>query len=236
MGTYLSTPNTDKESESGQTADGWAFGVSSMQGWRRSQEDAHIVQQLPNGTNVFGVFDGHGGREVSNFTKAHFGEALTQQQTYSDDVGAALRGAFHRIDELLEDHANLPEVHALKKDPRDGEDETPQDAGSSSSSAGAAASAPAEGEGEDGEEGKKVSMAGTCSTPPLPPPSASRAPRASRASRASRAPRAPRASRASRASRVSRAWTVSVAFNACNTERCLRPCWCAQRRSTFFSA
>ncbi|KAH8048674.1 protein serine/threonine phosphatase [Aureococcus anophagefferens] len=38
-----------------------------MQGWRKGQEDAHIAADV-GGTAVFGVFDGHGGREVSNFT------------------------------------------------------------------------------------------------------------------------------------------------------------------------
>ena len=99
MGSYLSAPITEKESESGSCRAGHTFGVSSMQGWRRSQEDAHIVHQLPNGTNVFGVVDGHGGREVSNFAKAHFAEALTKQRTYGADVGKALvhdgeRGAY----------------------------------------------------------------------------------------------------------------------------------------------
>ena len=151
MGTYLSTPDTEKESESGSTADGWSFGISSMQGWRRSQEDAHIVHQLPNGTNVFGVFDGHGGREVSNFAKAHFADALTKQKTYGSDVGKALVTAFHRIDELLEDRANLEEVNSLKKDPRK---EAEGEGGSSSEEAAGAASP--DGEEEDGE--RKVSM------------------------------------------------------------------------------
>ena len=151
MGAYLSAPDTRKESELGSTADGWQFGVSTMQGWRRTQEDAHIVHELANNTNVFGVFDGHGGREVSNFAKAHFAECLAKQRTYNADVGKALTSAFHSIDELLEDKANLPEVNALKKDPREKEE-----GGEGSSSSDGADDA--DGDGEDGED-KKVSMA-----------------------------------------------------------------------------
>ena len=47
-----------------------------MQGWRTNQEDAHITTsiKLPNGHEgaLFGVFDGHGGKEVSEFTENNF--------------------------------------------------------------------------------------------------------------------------------------------------------------------
>ena len=48
-----------------------SWGASEMQGWRNSQEDTHISHELelPDGTKgmLFGVFDGHGGKEVSAF-------------------------------------------------------------------------------------------------------------------------------------------------------------------------
>lgn len=47
-----------------------------MQGWRNSQEDTHIAHEidLPDGTKgmLFGVFDGHGGRDVSDFVQKEF--------------------------------------------------------------------------------------------------------------------------------------------------------------------
>lgn len=39
MGVYLSTPKTDKSSEDGEN-DRLRFGLSSMQGWRSTMEDA----------------------------------------------------------------------------------------------------------------------------------------------------------------------------------------------------
>ena len=39
MGTYLSTPKTEKESEDGEN-ERLKYGLSSMQGWRSSMEDA----------------------------------------------------------------------------------------------------------------------------------------------------------------------------------------------------
>ena len=46
-----------------------------MQGWRKRMEDAHI-SSLDIGpskqTQIFGVFDGHGGCEVAKFVSNHF--------------------------------------------------------------------------------------------------------------------------------------------------------------------
>ena len=45
-----------------------------MQGWRCGMEDAHAVFEVegdPNRAMVFGVFDGHGGKEVAEFCKAN---------------------------------------------------------------------------------------------------------------------------------------------------------------------
>jgi serine/threonine protein phosphatase PrpC len=149
MGAYLSAPDTRKESEGGECRDGFTYGCSSMQGWRRSQEDAHIACDLPDGTTVFGVFDGHGGREVSAFAKRHFGKVLASQPQFSSDLPASLIGSFHRIDEMLEDKDNLPEVRALKKDPR-----VPADEGADASS-----SADKDAADDEGASGKgKVSI------------------------------------------------------------------------------
>jgi hypothetical protein len=45
MGTYLSTPKTDKVSDDGENED-LRFGSSAMQGWRQSMEDAVCVHSL----------------------------------------------------------------------------------------------------------------------------------------------------------------------------------------------
>jgi serine/threonine protein phosphatase PrpC len=46
-----------------------------MQGWRKRMEDSHIAD-LDLGTSksihVFGVFDGHGGKEVAQLVKKYF--------------------------------------------------------------------------------------------------------------------------------------------------------------------
>ena len=78
MGATLDKPVTEKETErgGGKLGDGteYSFGASGMQGWRRSMEDSHIanVNDLGHGLSFFGVFDGHGGVEVSMFCKCLF--------------------------------------------------------------------------------------------------------------------------------------------------------------------
>jgi protein phosphatase PTC2/3 len=65
MGQILSEPVTTKSSDSGEDKHHY-FGVSSMQGWRVSMEDAHsAVLDLDPESNrriaFFAVYDGHGG-------------------------------------------------------------------------------------------------------------------------------------------------------------------------------
>jgi len=44
-----------------------------MQGWRISMEDAKLSNlDLDTNTALFGVFDGHGGKEVAIFVERHF--------------------------------------------------------------------------------------------------------------------------------------------------------------------
>lgn len=58
MGAYLTHPLTEKQS-SDVDDEYLSCGASEMQGWRMSQEDAHICSlQFDNSTSLFGVFDG----------------------------------------------------------------------------------------------------------------------------------------------------------------------------------
>ncbi|CAJ1973630.1 unnamed protein product [Sphenostylis stenocarpa] len=64
MGIYLSTPKTEKVSEDGEN-DRLRYGLSSMQGWRTTMEDAHAAYtDLDESTSFFGVYDGHGGENA----------------------------------------------------------------------------------------------------------------------------------------------------------------------------
>jgi len=53
-----------------------------MQGWRKSQEDAHISSFLDDEVAIFGVFDGHGGKDVSLLVKEIFVDRLLKNSAY----------------------------------------------------------------------------------------------------------------------------------------------------------
>jgi hypothetical protein len=124
MGTYLSTPVTEKGEESGETSE-LSWGVVDMQGWRKNMEDAHVAQtnvEVPphlfasdedscQDGKVFGVFDGHGGPEVARFCQLYIVSVLIQQPTWRGDVPTSV---FENTGEYFKDDpANTPVGHAL---------------------------------------------------------------------------------------------------------------------------
>lgn len=51
----------------------WVKDVTCVAVLLQLQEDAHLAAtKLPKNTDVFGVFDGHGGKEVAKFVALHF--------------------------------------------------------------------------------------------------------------------------------------------------------------------
>ena len=84
MGEFLSAPNRDKHSETGQGLN-VRYAACGMQGWRKSMEDAHIAHLniQKSGVSLFGVFDGHGGQEVALFVKNHFKTELTKLKSFT---------------------------------------------------------------------------------------------------------------------------------------------------------
>lgn len=102
MGTFLSTPERRVESEFGFSKDGTLlFSAGSVQGWRKTMEDAHIADAE---NKIFAVFDGHGGKAVAKFAQTKFVKELTSLPSFKEgQYELALKQAFHRIDEMLED-------------------------------------------------------------------------------------------------------------------------------------
>lgn len=125
MGAYLDVPRTEKETDTGHMDFGGykqlPFAVSSMQGWRKTMEDAHIAipnletqYDVPEGTSMYAVFDGHGGKEVSIFCARHFVKTLTDLDYFKKGMyKEALIEAFHKIDEMLVDPIYKAELNQL---------------------------------------------------------------------------------------------------------------------------
>jgi len=56
-----------------------------MQGWRKSNEDAHITAlDIEKGISLFAVFDGHGGCEVAKYCEKHFISELKKDKDYAN--------------------------------------------------------------------------------------------------------------------------------------------------------
>ena len=78
MGTFLDKPLKEKNAENCDSKNPLcSWGLCSMQGWRTSQEDAHImelVKQVTDGQDgqLCCVFDGHGGRDVSRYVEKRY--------------------------------------------------------------------------------------------------------------------------------------------------------------------
>uniref|UniRef100_A0A7S0T394 protein-serine/threonine phosphatase n=1 Tax=Mantoniella antarctica TaxID=81844 RepID=A0A7S0T394_9CHLO len=99
MGAYLSQPITDKESSDGEDAK-FKYGTTAMQGWRTNMEDAHAtVLGLDEDTAFFGVYDGHGGKEVAIYVSRHLHEVFKSNDAYKKgDIPQALIDSFLAMD------------------------------------------------------------------------------------------------------------------------------------------
>ena len=84
-----------------------------MQGWRKRQEDAHIAS-LSRGEkkniDVFGVFDGHGGKEISQFVSNHFIDELLKNKNIEKNLSQALKETFIRMDEIMTTSESIEEI------------------------------------------------------------------------------------------------------------------------------
>jgi protein phosphatase 1G len=94
------------------------FAAGGMQGWRRRMEDAHIAflnMGSNKTTHLFGVFDGHCGKEVSQFVKAHFFPELIANKGFNDNLKDALVDTFLKMDELMLEPSGKLELRRYTK-------------------------------------------------------------------------------------------------------------------------
>jgi protein phosphatase 2C family protein 2/3 len=116
MGQTLSEPITEKKSEHGEDERA-AYGVSCMQGWRISMEDAHaaVLDLQPQSSDgeptpatsdtrisYFGVYDGHGGDKVAIYTGENLHKIIAKQESFKKgDFEQALKDGFLAIDRAI---------------------------------------------------------------------------------------------------------------------------------------
>lgn len=113
MGAYLTHPVTEKIS-SDEANDHLTCGVSSMQGWRVSQEDAHnCILNLSENVSLLAVYDGHGGKDVAEYTAQKLPDFIKSTESFKNgDYEAALKEAFLKFDKSLTE----PDVIAVLKE------------------------------------------------------------------------------------------------------------------------
>ncbi|KAJ6745338.1 PROTEIN PHOSPHATASE 2C [Salix koriyanagi] len=114
MGIYLSSPKTEKFSEDGGNGR-LRYGLSSMQGWRATMEDAHAaITDLDATTSFFGVYDGHGGKVVAKFCSKFLHQQVLKNEAYAaGDIGTSIQKAFFRMDEMMCGQRGWRELAAL---------------------------------------------------------------------------------------------------------------------------
>ena len=96
-----------------------------MQGWRKRQEDAHLAavsKGEKKDIDVFGVFDGHGGKEISSFVSNHFLEELVANKNLPSDMSLALKETFIKMDEIMQTKEGIEEIKKYSRQSKE-EDE-----------------------------------------------------------------------------------------------------------------
>ena len=78
------------------------YGLNQVQGWKKTMEDYTLdclessEEQL---LNIFGIFDGHGGKEVPRYLSSHFYEFLKKNENFKNGkYKEALRETFFEVD------------------------------------------------------------------------------------------------------------------------------------------
>lgn len=110
MGSFLDKPQTQKETARLAGVNGLRVGISAMQGWRVSMEDAHCVRLGIEGCpdyNFLAVFDGHGGHFVSSFSAKNLLRFITDTPEWKRDhrtpkgISEAFKRGFLNLDTQL---------------------------------------------------------------------------------------------------------------------------------------
>lgn len=126
MGNYLTTPNAVKDTQNGGN-ERMRYGTCAMQGWRVTMEDAHLVYVFDHAVEggnpsqnsgqpiaLFGVYDGHGGPQVSQFVVRHLVEELMKTPDFRKGrFDGAFRATYIILDQLLAQPQSQAELELL---------------------------------------------------------------------------------------------------------------------------
>ena len=104
MGQELNKPILDKKPIDGKT-NLFRYGMNEIQGWKKAMEVFSIKMNNigPNkNINIFGLFDGHSGKEISQYLSNNFVPLLLKNNNFQNgDYNQALIDTFKNIDASL---------------------------------------------------------------------------------------------------------------------------------------
>lgn len=102
------------------------YGVSAMQGWRITMEDAHTAEldlcskfldkdQSPTDPDkrlsFFGVYDGHGGEQMACYAGENVHRIVSKQESFAkDDIEQALKDGFLATDRAILEGLSLVDL------------------------------------------------------------------------------------------------------------------------------
>jgi protein phosphatase 1G len=115
--TYLKQCIIKAVSEEDKSTKLW-FGVSSIQGWRSTQEDAHLaLPKFEVNASLFGVFDGHNGAEVAKFVAKKLPQIILNNNNYREEkIELGLQESFMTLDESLLTRESVEELIRLRRE------------------------------------------------------------------------------------------------------------------------
>ncbi len=98
---FLSKPKTEKlDGENIITKDGLEIGHSSMQGFRVSMEDQHIIEDFDNldGHHLVAVLDGHAGKGTAIYASLHLKDVLERTESWKSYCAVKNKGSDKAIE------------------------------------------------------------------------------------------------------------------------------------------
>ena len=116
---FLDKPITTKK-QTWDEGNHLKYAVCEMQGWRKNMEDAYIAyNSLPDHDHLalYGVFDGHGGGEVSKYVAAHFLEVFLKRKALQEgNYGQALTETFIQVELMMKFKPGQEELLKYKEE------------------------------------------------------------------------------------------------------------------------
>ena len=119
MGQELNKPNINKKPIDGKTKL-FRYGMNEIQGWKKTM-DVFTIKENDIGPdkniNIFGLFDGHSGKEISQYLSDNFiSELLKNNNFINGEYNKALIGTFKNIDISLrtEEINNKLQIYSQK--------------------------------------------------------------------------------------------------------------------------